>query len=357
MAIWLWNYISIPIWNYFVKNKKIFVSIICLQMFLLAIFFEETLRVDYGTYSQYFDEVSTYSFGGLLGKVDLLGFPEVDVDVRCENGWMILNWLVAQLGFGFNGFLMVHSLFCICSLGFFLYKYSEKPWLSFALFIALGFYKYTFGILRQIMTMCLFMYAVPYIKERKLGKFLTIVCINFFIHRGSLIYAVLYFISRIKINRKIFAGYYLMAVLCLVASPFLIDGVIAPLMAMLDYAHYVPESWAMNNQVILVFTLPILLFFTINFDDFFENKINNITCWGFLLTLPIQVFSTLHGVFGRLAFYYYIFIIMLLPADLTNYKNKKVAMLGASAAYILCGLFYVYTMIGTEYVPYISIFG
>ena len=38
-------------------------------------------------------------------------------------------------------------------------------------------------------------------------------------------------------------------------------------------------------------------------------------------------------------------------------KNKKVAMLGASAAYILCGLFYVYTMIGTEYVPYISIFG
>ena len=144
--------------------------------------------------------------------------------------------------------------------------------------------------------------------------------------------------------------------MCLLSSPFLVKGVITPLLEIMNYAYYIPEAWTMNNQVILVFVLPVMLFVTIDFEEFFENETYNIFCWGFLLTLPIQVFSTINGVFGRLAYYYYLFIIMLLPADLVHYKNEKIAALGVIAVYVMCGLFYAYSMLGTSYVPYTSIF-
>lgn len=356
MAIWLINYLSIPIWNYFVKNKKIFVSIICFQMFLLMAFFEETLRVDFIGYYEGFNEISTYSFTEMIGKINVFGYPEIQ-KLKCESGWMILNWIIARIGFDFQGFLLLHGLFCVSSVGIFVYKYSDKPWLSLALFIALGFHKFSFGILRQMFAICLVMYTIPYIKERKPLQFLTIACLIFLIHRASLIYVALYYVSQVKINRKIFGGYYLIAFVGLVCSPFIVESVIVPLLELVNYGFYIPKQWALNNQVILVFILPVLLFATLDFDYFFDNKIYNIFCWGFLLTLPIQIFSTINDMFGRLAFGYYIFIIMLLPADLSHYKNEKIAVLGAWAVYGLCGLFYVYTMLGTSYVPYVSIWG
>lgn len=354
MAVWLLNYISIPIWNYFVKNKKIFVPIICLQMFFIMVLFEETLRVDYIGYYEGFNEISVYSFGEMIGKINIFGYPEI-AHLKCESGWMIMNWIVAKLGFDFQGFLVLHSAFCISAVGVFIYKYSEKPWLSLALFIALGFYKYIFGILRQFMALCLFLYAIPYIKEKKLGKFLVIIAINFLIHRASLIYIVLYFIAQIKIDRKIYAGYYALAVAGLVASPFMIDSVIVPLLELVNYAFYIPEQWSLNFQILIVYILAVMLFITLNFEHYFENKINNIFCWGFLLTLPIQALSAVNNMFGRLAFDFYIFIIMLLPADLVNYRYKKIATIGTFGVYILLGVFYVYTMLGTQYVPYIAI--
>lgn len=352
MAVWLLNYISIPVWNYFVKNKKIFVSIICLQMFLLLILFEETLRVDFKGYFNGFNEISTYSFGEMIGKINIFGYPEIKM-LKCESGWMVLNWLVAKLGFDFQGFLILHSAFCISAVGVFVYRYSEKPWLSLALFIALGFYKYIFGILRQFMALCLFLYAIPYIKEKKIGKFLLIIVLNFLIHRASLIYVILYVICQIKISKKVFLGYYVLAVVGLIVSPFLIDSVVIPLLEVVNYAFYTPEQWSLNFQILIVYALPVALLVTLDFHQFFEKRINNIFCWGFLLTLPIQAFSAVNDMFGRLAFDFYVFVIMLLPADLNCYKYKKLAMIGAVMGYLACGMFYLYTMIGSPYVPYI----
>lgn len=351
MVIWLLNYMSIPIWNHFIRDKKLFISIICMQMFLLLALFNPSLRVDYIGYFEGYNEISTYSLGEMLGKINIFGYPQIET-LKCESGWMILNWLVAKIGLDFYGFLLLHGLFCISAVGVFVYRYSEKPWLSLALFIALGFYKYTFGILRQFMALCLFLYAIPYVKERKVGKFMLIIAINFLIHRSSLIYVVLYFISKIKINKKIYVGYYVLALLVLLMSPHIIDNVIVPLLKLANYASYVPKQWELNFLVLIIYALPVMIFATVDFDTFFESKINNIFCWGFLLTLPIQAMSTIHDMFGRLAFDYYVFIIMLLPADLAAYRYEKIAKIGTVAVYVLGGMFYVYTMIGTQYVPY-----
>ena len=59
MAIYLLNFISIPIYDLLIKNKKKLVLIVSLQLFLILALRADTLGVDLDNYKQFYEFYKT----------------------------------------------------------------------------------------------------------------------------------------------------------------------------------------------------------------------------------------------------------------------------------------------------------
>ena len=339
MAIFLLNYISIPIYDLLIKKKRAILVLVSLQLFLILALRADTLGVDLVDYKVFYEHYRTMPLGEILRGFRVIGGSTHVYGV--DSGYVLFNWIVGKLGFSFHSFLVIYAGIVVSSVAVFIDRYCKDIPIALATFVSLGGFVAAFGILRQSLALAIFLCAIPALVDRKFWKFLLIIFAAGLFHQTFYLALLLYPLSMLKANRTLFVTVMAASALLLLIIPPLYNQVLFPIFVRLGRYYYI-DGFAWNNFFLLLIGLAVLIMI------FFrrEEKFDNAMLCGFLMTLPFQAIAFYLPVFSRLAGAVFInFACQLISNMLSSFETRSQRVQGKTIAYVGLLLFHVYALI------------
>lgn len=330
------------------ENKKTMEIAFKVMAFLIP-FIIMGLRYDVG--QDYF-----YTYVPVFEKVRLTGVFD-----NVEWGYVLLNKLVLLFTQDYAGiFIVTTALFC----GF-IYKaimqQSKDISLSIYILFASCFFFYAMNVTRQSIAIAIFIYAIKYIKEKKILKYIIFILLASLIHKIALIFIPVYFIANLKIDIK-----KLIILTCIVVlGDAIINTFIFRLVQGTKYENYINGRYvvtenSMISPIINITTLALCLYYRKKdakkgIKDEELNIFTNIHILAFLCSLLIGTFPLASRVFVN--FYH----VQILTIPYLLYKeNRKQMKILMYLLYILgfAGIFgySVGLKNGNKVLPYQTIF-
>lgn len=183
-----------------INSKKVFCTLATIQWVLISGLRGLSVGADTYGYKAGFDLREYQSWDYLFNDfVDIL-FKDGEGK---DPGYSILEKAFHIFCDSYQGWLIFIAVLFTVSMGIWIYKNSKDPYLSFMLYSALfyAFFAIT-GHRQTIATAIVVFIGYKFLKEHKLIKFLICICIAYPIHKSSMVYALLYVVSYIPINKK-----------------------------------------------------------------------------------------------------------------------------------------------------------
>lgn len=173
------------------KLKNIlFLSLTC--TFMLFIFTSRYgIGFDYFNYYTLFNQCKNLSF------IDILTFKG-----PIEPGFGLILKLISFITTDIVIMYLILGIIAFSTLGFYVYKFSPSPFISIYLFVTFGFMFGLMNLFRQYFAAIIFLFAIKFIKEKKLLPFLLITILAASIHKSALLILPVYFIARLNITWK-----------------------------------------------------------------------------------------------------------------------------------------------------------
>ena len=363
MGIYIFNILSIAVYGILIKNKKLFIWIAGIQLFIILALRNVNIGPDLENYAGGFQYISSLSFNDLLSRIHILKNADLVWPYTYESGFVILCWLAAKIGLSFHGFLVLLSLLSIAFIMKFIYTYSAKPWLSIIIFIGLGYYGYAFGILRQTLAVAICLCSIPFMEKRKWVQTIVLFVIAFSIHRSSIIFMLLFFLTKIRIRKYILRKYLLACVLFLGVAPIIYSRILSKIFVLMGKSVYIASEFSINMLIVIMYIIAFLLLKFIREDELNSNRI---VTWGVFAAFPVEIIGMCNDGVARAVEYYLVFLIILLPNVISSYgmyKNKFGEMeinqkLRSTrlivTGLVFCAMFYlmIHNLNGTSLVPY-----
>ena len=201
---------------------------------------------------------------------------------------------------------IIAAFFAVC-LGMMVYRYCPVPYMSYLIFISMGFYIFTYSGLKQTIAMGFIILAMMALLENKLIMFIFWVFIAFIFHAPAAIFLAAYPIAKKRVD-KLYIGV-LAAIVVLV---FLYHGTIV---SWLSEAYYEDEEIVAvtfhvgGRTLMMIFIMAFgVVMRPLRRKDSHFIQVFNIM----VMAAIIQVFSMYNNVFSRLADYYYQFVVLFL---------------------------------------------
>lgn len=123
---------------------------------------------------------------------------------HAEPLWLLYELICKTLVDNYYFFAFISSLINTVLLVRFFHKYSINILFALATYVAFSGFELSINLMRNSMAMFIVLNAIPYIEEKKFGKYLLICIIATGIHLSSIIYIPMYFILNRHINKWIF---------------------------------------------------------------------------------------------------------------------------------------------------------
>lgn len=349
MWVYFFNYISLPIYRLFIKDKKKYVILVTLQMFIILALRAENLGYDLGNYAVYYGYYKTLSFFKIIKSFNLLGKANLSWYGQ-ESGYVLFNWIIGKMGFSFHSYLVIHAFVCMVSIGVFIYRYSENPALSFSLFLTLGEFEFFFGILRQALGLAVFLWAVPALKERNPKKYFILSILAYLCHSSFMIVVPLYFLANIKIKSVHYIVIFIGSFCLIFLTPFLYNNFISKIFVMFGRTYY-SLTYEWNNMFLLMLVFAVFFYFLKG--DYLDGTLQ----WGYLMILPIQAMTFYFSILSRIAMFTFFCFAFVLTANVVEHqKERSNRFLLKFVFYVIGYGFYVYALKNGVTVPYNSIF-
>lgn len=137
-----------------------------------------------------------------------------------ELGFRLLIHLLGVMHVSRQGFIAIMSVLCQVPVFYFIYKRAKRPELSILIYFTFGLFTFSFSGIRQMIAMGISLFAVLALEENKKGRFIAWIFLAILFHKSSVLYILIYPLSRIRI-RKI--GSYL-----IMFAAFAIEVLVAP---------------------------------------------------------------------------------------------------------------------------------
>lgn len=340
-----------PLYGRIFKRKS-FCILASLQMFLILALRANSVGVDFVTYDSAFSFISTIDFADMLSRIRIIQIAELPYPFSMESGWMILNWMVSHIGLGFRSITVLCAAINMYAVGKFIYKYSTTPWLSFCIFAGFGVYQYMFGILRQSLTLSLIILAVDAYYEKKKVRALLVWVATFFIHRTALLGGALFFlIEWNNADKSKFKVLLLAWIPFVMLMPLIYSKLFVPIISIFGKSGYAGHMIRLNNMMLLTFFVGILTAFFYKFSNS-STSMERMFVWSVIVLIYWSAFGMFNDILSRTQGYFSFFLSMEIPLVLYHYRPKKVAQCGRFAVFILLLAFMIYSLKGSELVPY-----
>lgn len=336
IPIFQFNFYSVFIWAVILYNlplKKqdksiIYLSIIFIQFTLLAWQKDFSVGQDTLMYCRGFDYISSESFKDIL------------LD-KWEPGYVISNWIIGNLGFDFHTYLLIVSGFIYYSVCRFIFRYSQYPWLSVAIFVAFGYYFGSLHILRQYIAIAIILYSYDCILNRKFASYLALVLLAASFHTSAIVFLPTYFLYGKSIRPTMMIVLFSLSLaIALIAGDVLLN-----MFVMNDRYQdaYVSDKdgagsgYGMLLFMTLIFSCALLL------KPKYLNKHESIFYWIFFISLCMQPLSITVSMVSRAILYWSLSLLVLLPMIIHNIKSQNLRFI--SFIIVLSGLIFVFEFI------------
>lgn len=180
------------------RNNIIFLTLVSVTMIVLSYLRADTVGIDYKQYETYFNQVHSGGWAFLISPQNIY---------RVEPGYSLLNYFVSLFTGDIHIFMLVVSIITVSLTAVLLHKYSPIPWLGMFVFASFGFFGNSLSFLRQSIAISIFLFAVHFLKEKRLPPYILVTLLAATFHKAILIMIPVYFIVHIKINWKSLTAY------------------------------------------------------------------------------------------------------------------------------------------------------
>lgn len=232
-----------------------------------------------------------------------------------EPGYILINHILNKLGISEQLFLTIISLIIIAPISTIMIKKSKMPALSILLYMAFGFLTMTFSGLRQSIAMGILFFSYLYIQDKKVIKFLMCILVACTFHKSAIGFIVAYPIYNLNIKVK---DYIFIIPIFLIAFVFR--------QQIFGYIAFLFRGESVGLQATGAYGLFLFMISTLILSYLFykkDNKDVNAYRNYILVSIFIQMLASYSNLVGRMGYYYWIFVTLLVPEIL---KNQKVGL-------------------------------
>ncbi len=295
------------------KIKKAIYLVVVGVCFTLIAGFRYGIGYDFFSYQTIFSRVIATPWEKLL-------------TFREEIGFIAILKLISF--FTTDGQMMYVAMAIIISLVFavfvFFYIKDRDAWIASLAYITLGFFYGTMNLVRQYFAATICLYAIHYMKKRKLIPFIIFVLIATSIHKSSLVLLPIYFIANIKPNWKIYTGYGVVSVLGYIFSVPILKLIIKILGVYESYnpetSYYMANGLSYQHLIIPVIVVAVLLIFSKKLLEI--DRGNAVLINLALFNVIIYFFSTKHFILQRFSEVIYVSAIISIPMVVDLFRIK-----------------------------------
>ena len=237
-------------------------------------------------------------------------WAEVVAENAANTGIRWFFRLAGWMGISYDNCLLIIAVFVAVTLGILIYRYSPSPFWSYLMYIAMGFYLFTYSGLKQTIAMGFLTLAVMAMFEDKPGKFLLWVGVGSLFHAPALIFLAAWPFCRQKINSR-----YFLVLLGVFAGMFLFRTQIGGILSELYYdeqdSFVLADTFEVGGRflmMLLIMALGVFLRPLHDWDRVYVQVFNLM-----VIAAALQTMSVFDNNFTRLADYYYQFIVLFIP--------------------------------------------
>lgn len=260
--------------------------------------------------------------------------------VPTEVGFNYLTKLIYTIS-GFENYVAVFAAFALTTMFFFLaaiYMQSENFFLSFMMFMLLGYYFQSISTVRFYLALGIALFAMHFCLKRDYPVFVLLILVGALFHKSLLMVLVLYPLAGMKWKRWMHGALILLCVSCIFLKDFYLR------IALKLYPSYEGteflEGGTSKISILRCVAVLALAFFVLGKDIVSERKMSFYfyANYGALL---MYLFCSFLPTISRIAYYFTVTQILYVPALLDRLLNDK-----DSKRYRLGQIFKVVTIAG-----------
>lgn len=203
------------------KKQKTYLILSFVLLFIVSAFRDVSVGTDTESYEWLFDRVAD---GYMLH--------------RQEIGWYYLNKIIIFFGGDFQWLLIVSTLLVLLPVFIIVRKYSMNPMLSIFLFYAFYLYLQSFNITRQIVSVSMAFYCLPFLISRKWKTYMMGLFGAFLFHMTAIFSVLFLFAKKIPYNKMWWAFF---LILSLIFGVVLSSVLLPKVTEILGYTHYLQK--------------------------------------------------------------------------------------------------------------------
>ncbi len=337
MTIYLVNMALLVGWGMLLIRHEIpcrrawFVSFATIQWIVLSGFRDVTVGADTAQYKALFLQSQTLPLGAFTDRFFEIVFTESE-----DPGFYLFQRLIQYVITDYQVYLVLIAMIFMIPLGYFIYKYSSEPLISFLLFSVL-FYEFfaVTGLRQTVATALVVLVGYHFVRARKLGWFLLLVCIAMTIHKSSLIFVPFYFLANKQLTKA-----YVMTMFGVIVGLFVFRNPFFDLLVQVSgYDTYsaMDGAGAVNFSLMLLSVLFVALW---RKDQILANNPSAIHFFNaLLLAACLLPLTFLNPSMMRLVQYFSLFLLLMIPEIVGTFERRERLVVYYSAVMLLGLLF------------------
>ncbi len=285
--------------------------------------------------------------------------------VPTEPGFNYLTWFIYTIS-GFENYVAVFAVFAAATMFFFLaaiYRQTEDFWMSFMMFMLLGYYFQSISTVRYYLALGIALYSIEYCMKGDWPRFVILIMLGALFHKSLLVVLVLYPLASIRWKKWMMGGIALMCISCLFLKDFYLKVAIKiyPSYAGTEYL-----SGGTSKTSILRCAGVLILAFLILRGDVLSDKKLRFYFYSNLMALCLYTFGSFLPTVSRIAYYLTVTQILYVPALILRVDDSILKKIGGRnvlkiITFAGCGLYFFMYMRhaaddGVRILPYETFF-
>lgn len=331
------------------KQKKIYIIIISIVLIFIMGFRNISL-------GQNDIEVSYYP---MYQSINGLNFKAIFDLYNYDFFFLVLMKLTTLVSDKFQVFLFISSAIFISSISLFIYRESEKPALSFILFLALGIFGFNITILRHSLALSFVIFAYIFLKNKRYIFFSIFVILAMLTHLSSLV--IIGLLALLVFKKHRLTHLYLLLIGVFIFSYFWGENFLNMLFDIMNinrfdrYANHV-ETFNLTLYFLNLFLFIVsTILFVFNKKNMTYQRQCSIRKQFAICTISLVFlnFSVFFALFFRISMFFGIYTVILLPNVLSEVKNRLYNNLITATVVVLYVIYFLmFSLENTRIVPY-----
>jgi transmembrane protein EpsG len=322
------------------KNYKLLYCIVFgVLLFLIAGLRSKSVGIDSEQYAWHFYEAQKYSFNEILSV-----YPKAP-------GFYLFLKILSIITKNHQILYIVSAGIFSISISQFIYKYSKDAMISFIMLITASYFAFTLSGLRQTIAIAIAVISINYIIERKFLKYIVLMFIAAIFHKSIILFVPVYFLYDIKINKITITLSALFALVILAIRKPLI--LLASNYIFEDFKNSPITETSGGWKLLIVFVMLIIAILILKNKEIATNKSLSLFVSMLYIGAVIQLFVPLQPNTFRMALYFSITSIVLIPEIIHSTSDKILRTAFYSVFLILFAVqYYVFTFYDAGANPY-----